>query len=184
MEKQPYRNRGASRSYFSLSLLRLTLISTTLLFAAGCASVKIQKLNADGTAVVGPEGMRFYMPRPYVSVFEPFVVDSKAYLVAGRLTSDRQFVWISSVPTELSGRFAAAPTGQGAPVLVPLSQVGIPPSGNGALQADVSSNLLATATNELAQTNGPSKPTASKPQEKAGSQRMSKKRRVGVIAKA
>ncbi|MCL4177393.1 MAG: hypothetical protein KJ072_06570 [Verrucomicrobia bacterium] len=127
------------------------LVSVALLVAAGCASVKVQKLNPDGTDVVGPKGMRFYMPRPYVSVFEPFVVDSKSYLVAGRLTSDRQFVWISSVPDELRGRFPSAPRGEAEPVMVPLSQVQVPSNGGGTLQAEqlTSESAAGAASNAL-----------------------------------
>ena len=63
--------------------VRVILLSAVAL--AGCASVNVIKVKS-GEAQ--PEGVPFYMPRPYVQVFEPFVIGSKAYLVAGKLSSD------------------------------------------------------------------------------------------------
>ena len=40
---------------------------------AGCASVNVVKVTGDPQ----PEGIPFYLPRPYVQVFEPFVIGSK-----------------------------------------------------------------------------------------------------------
>jgi len=67
-----------------------------LLFVASCAKVEIRKIGDDGE-VVGPEGMRFYMPRPYVAVNEPFIVSGQAYLVGGEITPDGKYVLISDV---------------------------------------------------------------------------------------
>lgn len=80
-----------------------------LLFAASCATVKIRKIGKDGE-VVGPEGMRFYMPRPYVAVNEPFIVSGEAYLVGGEITPDGKYVLINYVKQQTDGtnnRFAS-----------------------------------------------------------------------------
>ena len=81
------------------SMARIPLIFV-LLFTTSCASVEIRKIGSDGE-VTGPEGMRFYMPRPYVAVNEPFIVGGEAYLVGGEITPDGQYVLINDVqPTE------------------------------------------------------------------------------------
>lgn len=56
-----------------------------------CAKVTIMKVG-DPT---GPEGLRFYMPRPYVFVHEPFVVSSEAFIVNGQMSVDGQYVLIT-----------------------------------------------------------------------------------------
>ena len=76
------------------------LIALGLALLSGCASVKIQKIDASGNAS-GPEGMRFYLPRPYVSVYEPFIVSAKSYLVRGQLSGDGNYVLINDTPPEL-----------------------------------------------------------------------------------
>lgn len=73
----------------------------TVLFLAGCASIKVIKVKPDEAV----EGIPFYLPRPYVTVFEPFVVASKAYLVGGQLSPDGQYLLIDNVKTDLDGHF-------------------------------------------------------------------------------
>ena len=59
-----------------MKLQRLMTVSA-LCALAGCASVKIMKVtNGQPT-----EGVPFYLPRPYVQVYEPFVVSSQAVVV-------------------------------------------------------------------------------------------------------
>lgn len=60
---------------------------------AGCSSVRVLKVS--GTPE--PEGIPFYLPRPYVQVFEPFVIGSTAYLVSGKLSPDGQYLLIDNV---------------------------------------------------------------------------------------
>lgn len=69
----------------------------------GCASVSVRKIDQAGQ-VSGPDGIRFYRPRAYVSVHEPFVISSKAYVAAGRLTPDGRFIVLTNVPAELRSR--------------------------------------------------------------------------------
>ena len=86
--------------------LRKITGALALIFALlGCASVSVRKIDPNGTAS-GPDGIRFYRPRPYVSVHEPFVIASKAYVAAGRLTPDGRFIVLTKVPDELSHRIA------------------------------------------------------------------------------
>lgn len=65
-----------------------------------CSSVRILKVNG----APEPEGIPFYLPRPYVQVFEPFVIGSTAYLVSGKLSPDGQYLLIDNVTdSELLG---------------------------------------------------------------------------------
>lgn len=61
---------------------------------SSCSSVQVFKV-AEGTTQ--PEGIPFYLPRPYVQVFEPFVVGSKAYLVSGKLSPDGKYLLVDNV---------------------------------------------------------------------------------------
>lgn len=70
----------------------------------GCSTVTVLKLDprsgnpAEGAA----EGLRYYMPRPYVSVHEPFIVASEVYLAAGEMSPDSRYVLLTEVPQGLS----------------------------------------------------------------------------------
>lgn len=71
---------------------------------AGCASVKVLKLDPKtGEVITGAaEGLRFYLPRPYVSVYEPFIVASEVFLARGELSPDSTHVLLTQVPEGLS----------------------------------------------------------------------------------
>lgn len=71
--------------------------------AAGCASVSVLKLDAGTGKVVegAADGLRFYLPRPYVSVFEPFIIASEAYLASGEVSPDGNYVLLTQVPPGL-----------------------------------------------------------------------------------
>jgi hypothetical protein len=84
------------------SRLALSAVVTALLLT-GCASVHVRKLDANGQVIeTSADGLRFYLPRPYVSVFEPFIVASEAFLASGEVSPDGQYVLITGVPDGLS----------------------------------------------------------------------------------
>lgn len=89
----------------SVKMSRMTSLVVGLAVAgAGCAGVSVRKIDADGRAS-GPDGLRFYMPRPYVAVHEPFIVASEAYLVSGVMSADATHVLITNADDDLGGRF-------------------------------------------------------------------------------
>lgn len=81
--------------FFALSALVSSIV--------GCASVSVNKVDrTTGQLVVGAaEGMRFYLPRPYISVFEPFIVSSEVYLARGEMSPDSNYVLLTEVPAGL-----------------------------------------------------------------------------------
>jgi len=87
--------------------LRFTCVFVTATVLAACASVNVQKIGSDG-APVGPAGVRFNRPRPYVNVHEPFVVGARAYLVNGQVTPDGKFLLITSATDNLDGALRTA----------------------------------------------------------------------------
>lgn len=92
------------------STVTISLLAVAATFAVACAGVEIKRIDATGQAS-GPDGMRYYMPRPYVSVNEPFVVWAKTYAVRGELTVDGNYVSISDIPTELASLVKAQTAG-------------------------------------------------------------------------
>ena len=94
----------------------------SMLLGFGCANVEITKVGA----LDGQKGLRFYLPRPYVSVYEPFVIGSKVYLVNGTVTPDGKYIHVDprTVKGDLGGRFKAQyPTN-----LVPTSAIKVLPA--------------------------------------------------------
>lgn len=79
------------------------MVTTTAAVLASCSSVHVIKVTNE----TQPEGIPFYLPRPYVQVFEPFVIGSKAYLVSGRLSPDGKYLLIDNVSDngDLNGLF-------------------------------------------------------------------------------
>lgn len=81
---------------------KVTSLFACALALAGCASVSVYKVNAEGKIEKDtPEGLRFYLPRPYVSVFEPFIVSSTVYLARGEVSPDSNYVLLTQVPAGL-----------------------------------------------------------------------------------
>lgn len=74
------------------------------ILVAGCASVSVNKVDrVTGKVVEGAaEGLRFYLPRPYISVYEPFIVASEVFLARGEMSPDSNFVLLTQVPKGLS----------------------------------------------------------------------------------
>lgn len=80
-----------------------TSLLACALALAGCASVSVYKVTADGKIDKDtPEGLRFYLPRPYVSVFEPFIISSTVYLARGEVSPDSNYILLTQVPTGLN----------------------------------------------------------------------------------
>ena len=76
------------------------LVLVLVLF--GCSSVEITKVpsktqystwnDEQQRRVDSIEGVRYYMPRPYVNVYKPFLVNSTAYIVNGFVTADMKYI--------------------------------------------------------------------------------------------
>lgn len=90
---------------------RLAILAMHVVALGGCASVHIYKATESGLAPDGSrdDGIPFYLPRPYVQVYEPFVVKSEAYLVTGRVSDDGQFLLLEDIPTELASVVKVSP---------------------------------------------------------------------------
>ena len=85
----------------------------TALLLTGCASVHVRKLDASGQVIeTSADGLRFYLPRPYVSVFEPFIVASEAFLGSGEVSPDGHYVLITHMPEGLGRVWAAGAGGK------------------------------------------------------------------------
>lgn len=68
----------------------------SILFAltfAGCAQVHVKRTSG----AADEEGMPYYLPRPYVQVYEPFVVGAEVTVVSGTLSTDGQYLLIDNV---------------------------------------------------------------------------------------
>lgn len=109
----------------------VSLVAASILVSS-CSSVQVLKV-ADGTTQ--PEGIPFYLPRPYVQVFEPFVVGSKAYLVSGKLSPDGKYLLVDNVSDagKLDGLFRSDLSKEGqatVPVNI-IRKAGTTPSVNG-----------------------------------------------------
>lgn len=83
---------------------RLAILAFNVVALGGCASVHIYKATDSGIAPDGTrdDGIPFYLPRPYVQVFEPFVVKADSYLVTGRVSDDGEFLLLEAVPEDLA----------------------------------------------------------------------------------
>ncbi len=75
-----------------------------------CATVKVRKVpsptqyirwtDAQQEKADKMEGIRFYLPRPFVSVFESFPIRTDIYLANGVVSPDGKYVVVTSVTTE------------------------------------------------------------------------------------
>ena len=81
---------GQNSPNLTKALNVVALLGAALAISA-CAKVSIKKVGDPD----GEEGLRYYMPRPYVMVHEPFVVASDSYVVGGQLSVDGQHVLIT-----------------------------------------------------------------------------------------
>lgn len=111
-----------SRPRSSRVLLHACTIATATALAAGCARVTVRKVptptqySHQGVSswthdmqvkADAMEGLRFYLPRPFVSVFESFPIATDLYLAKGRVSADNKYVVIDSItPLSTRGDFA------------------------------------------------------------------------------
>jgi hypothetical protein len=123
---------SASRPIASAAALALAL--------SGCASVHIVKVTGDPQ----PEGIPFYLPRPYVQVFEPFVIGSQAWLVSGDVSPDGQYLLIDDAggKAALGERFQGVP-GDGRKAKISVNVIRPPAPG----QAPDAGNRAMTPSN-------------------------------------
>jgi hypothetical protein len=115
------------------------LILSLLTLLVGCAQVKVHKVPTPTqysfagvntwTAAMQEkadkmEGLRFYLPRPFVNVFESFPVATDLYLAKGRVSADNKFVVIDSViPITTRGDFESGTPKEFSGTAVPKSLV-------------------------------------------------------------
>jgi hypothetical protein len=124
-------------SFSSPSLRRraaLLVASCAAFGLVSCTSVSVYKVHtgADGAETVdrSVSGLRFYRPRPYVCVHEPFPISAQTYLAKGRLTPDGKYVVIEELPKGLSDLpFVQAGAVESTRVMVPGAGTG--PSAQG-----------------------------------------------------
>lgn len=95
----------------------LALLAATTL-PTGCASVSVRKVPASSQYLAWSdqrqeqadalEGVRFYMPRPYVRVKEPFLIGADVYLAQAVVSADGQTAMVTSL-APMSERRADGP---------------------------------------------------------------------------
>ena len=81
----------------------LVVASGACLMVGACSSVSVHKIDPDTDDVKknSAEGVRYYMPRPYVSVTEPFVIDARVFVAQGQLSPDSNYVLITKADQNL-----------------------------------------------------------------------------------
>ena len=83
----------------TFELRAIALGAAAIAILTSCSSVQVIKVTGN----TQPEGIPFYLPRPYVQVFEPFVIGSKAYLVSGKLSPNGKYLLSTTRPTSSDG---------------------------------------------------------------------------------
>jgi hypothetical protein len=85
--------------------VKLCAFLLVAILVGGCASVKVYRVKTDSNGneivVKSVEGIPYYMPRPWVEVYDPFVVDAKPYFINAVLTPDGKYLQLASLPREL-----------------------------------------------------------------------------------
>lgn len=84
---------------------KLSSLLISALMTAGCGTVRVYKVDvaSDGKETVNTsvEGIPYYLPRPYMQVYDPFVIAAEPFLVKASLTPDGKYVQLQSLPEEL-----------------------------------------------------------------------------------
>ena len=124
--------------------LRLACLWIFVFAISSCADVSVRKIptstqydkwtDEDQRKADAIEGFRFYLPRPFVNVFESFPVHSEVYIANGTVSPDGRYIIIRKVRSDspLSNYFASALMGLEVPASVVLpSRAGrdVPPRG-------------------------------------------------------
>lgn len=85
----------------------LAAAAIAILLATGCAEVNVKKIATPTQYLKWTDkmqeesdsvkGVRFYLPRPFISVFESFPVHSDVYLARGQVTPDGRYITIDKL---------------------------------------------------------------------------------------
>lgn len=84
--------------------IRIACTCTLAAVVSGCASVKVMRVTDKANQ---PEGIPFYLPRPYVQVYEPFVVASEVFLTAGQLSADSKYLLLDNIKAPANSSLAS-----------------------------------------------------------------------------
>lgn len=141
---------------------RLVAISTGLV-AAGCAAVTVRKVPSPTQYVQWTdemqrqadhlEGLRFYLPRPFVNVFESFPIRTDVFFAHGLVSPDGQYVALLDISedSEFHEYIAAKPE-----IKIPTEYVALPDAlaenyeTQGNLLDDAVANAITSEIAELA----------------------------------
>ncbi|MFO0931209.1 MAG: hypothetical protein U1E39_00720 [Planctomycetota bacterium] len=85
-----------------------SVLASAILGSVGCTDVQVKKIRTptqydvwtddDQRREDAKEGFRFYMQRPFLTVYQPFPVHARSYLVGGRISMDGRFVVLDGIP--------------------------------------------------------------------------------------
>lgn len=93
-------------------IVRFLIPAAIVVASMGCATATVKKVPSPAQYMIDGkshwttemqqeadrmEGIRFYLPRPFISVFESFPVATDIYLAKGRVSPDGRYVAIDSV---------------------------------------------------------------------------------------
>lgn len=105
------RSRSAAPRYAAINLcLVLAMLGLIVLGPPGCATVKVRKVPTPSQythwtdqmqrQADDMEGLRFYLPRPFVAVHESFPVRTDVYLADGTISPDGKYVILTRIRGE------------------------------------------------------------------------------------
>ncbi len=94
----------------SLKTITIFTLAITALIITGCAKVRVNKVPTPTQYVQWTdkmqhkadkmEGIRFYLPRPFINVFESFPIRTDIYIADGVVSPDHKYVLIRSIKSE------------------------------------------------------------------------------------
>ncbi|HWE98080.1 MAG TPA: hypothetical protein VG269_29310 [Tepidisphaeraceae bacterium] len=118
--------------------------------AFGCAQVSVRKVpsptqyshwtDTQQQYADGMQGVRFYLPRPFLNVFESFPVRTDIYLVNGMVSPDGKYVIISQVRNDSGlAKYVASPLGTAE---LPVSSIKVPAANPSSTAESVTEDLV------------------------------------------